>query len=181
MNNLQDILEIFREELPPPEEFDEDALFEFDMMYGEEVPGFDGRFWSFSESSVAELPDQLSRLYFALWYVQSMGNFYNAVGGDGLLSVFYNNSGEEIDALRSVLNRFNDPLHQLVDEAYSLLEPTYQFVPDNNYVSRYMESDLHEVLPEEVALRIQEIEAEVEGMQDGCSDRVLTAYREAWS
>ena len=181
MESLKDKLLEMQKKLPKGNETDFDDLYEIYMMDLHEILGSGRGIWEFDNGTSETLSEPMQNYYYALWYIQSVIGLLDTINCDGFLSVFYNWSGNEIDALKTVLKRFDDKLEPLVAQAYNLLHPIYKFEPDTNVVTKDPDVDFFDIIPQDVMNQLKAIEDNIQEYYDETYDYALSLYKSVTS
>lgn len=177
METLEQKLLELKKILPPGNETDDDVLYDIYLLELHEVLGSDSKIWEYDNDISHNLSKPLQDYFYALWYIQSVLGLFSSISGDGMLSVFYNWSGAEIDALKTILKKFNDKLEPLINEAYNLLLPIYKFKFDSNFVTDNPGSNVYDIIPQDIMSQLEDIESKVEKLQDESHDHALSLYK----
>lgn len=108
MESLKEKLIELQEKLPKGDEVDIEYLYDIHLMDIEEILGSSRKIWEFQNDTTEKLPDPMQNYFYALWYIQSVFSLFDSINWDGFLSVFYNWSGREINALKTILKKFDE-------------------------------------------------------------------------
>ncbi|MFN3985830.1 MAG: hypothetical protein ACK4KV_10070 [Rhodocyclaceae bacterium] len=175
MVNIANVLSELREELldeeEPIEELESIILAIDDLM--------DQRKLSVVETeAIEQLPEARRDLFNELVYARALWDLYSDIAYDGLLSLFYNRTGAELDKLKAILGERGDAVASLFEEAYAVAAAAFSIHSDENWVMRNPGQQPHECLPEDVAQNIEAIEGRLGEMQEAMYARAVERARE---
>ena len=137
------------------------VLFEdLPMEVGDKVNEIVIKFFDNREQIVNLLPENIKIVYL-------IGEFESAILNDGLFSVFYNSSLEEIIQTREAIEKTNSTkLLKLFDNAKSLFEKEYTLKSDTSFVSENPDEDVCDFFSEKLQEKIERIEEKIGELQD---------------
>jgi hypothetical protein len=177
MSQLFETMEKLSEALPPAGDVRvfqdlEDVVY---VLYDE--LGYGVHLLSMDDGSAAELPAGRRRLFDAIVYLQGAWVLLSDIAYDGVYSVFYNCTGEEIELRRTALKRGDEALATLFEEAYALVAAPLAIAPGSNFITRCPDESPYERVDRETLARLEAIENRIEAMRMDTFDRVIALYR----
>lgn len=175
---LRSVLVRLKDTLPCAEDVTEDNLYELEWAI-EDVLSIGGRAVALDDGSSASLPEDLKAFFDALVYLQCISGLFSTISGDGLLSIFYNDTGWGIGQTRRTLAAFGDPISPLFEKAYHMLRTPYDIQSNVNWVARNNGGDPYEAIGEDTQETIREIEEQVEKLSKQAWARALAMYQAA--
>lgn len=89
----------------------------------------------FAEEAKTLSPKQQTQ-FTALLYWQTMWDFMDSIAGDGLYSIFYNNTGSQIKQILNFFKQYPTAISQDFEKLYQALDEKFKFIEDDNLVSR---------------------------------------------
>ena len=178
MAELKSVLVQFKNTLPSAEDVTEENLHELEWTI-EEVLGYGGKIVAIDDGSSSSLPKDMKAFFDALVYFQCISGLFSTICGDGLLSVFYNETGAEIEQTQRTLVAFGDPIAPLFEKAYQMLRTPYDIQPDTNWVTVNSDDDPFETIGEDTQNAVGEIESQIEGLNEQAWVRALALYQAA--
>lgn len=125
-----------------------------------------GRLTDFVKNELSELSPIQKIFYDALVYSETIFELYSEIAFDGLESIFYNKTGNDIDKLRTVLHDNKSPISELFDKAYSLVDELFDIKPNENWVMRNLDKNPYETLSDDVINSIESIANQIYEMQN---------------
>jgi hypothetical protein len=137
------------------------VLFEdLPVEVGDKVNEIIIKFFDNREQVVNLLPENIKVVYL-------IGELESAILNDGLFSVFYNSSLEEIIHTREVIEKTNSTkLLKLFDKAKSLFEKEFVLKSDTNFISENPDEDVYDFFSEKLQEKLELIEEEIGELQD---------------
>ena len=136
-----------------------------------------GKLADLAEDVLSQVAPDRKKLLGALVHCQSLWDLYSDIAHDGLLSIFYNRTGAEIDKLRATLRDNKDPVSARFEKAYALVAPIFVIQPEENWVMRNRGMQPYDVVSEKVSERIESIEDAISERQDEVYERALDRAR----
>ncbi len=167
------------DDLPPADEVADADDLDFICDVLQDPVDFGPTMQERDDGSLAQLPADQQALWRALVHVQCVTHVMSDIAGDGLLSIFYNSSGKQVDHHRAALKASDPALSDLFEQAYALAAPALLIDPDSNFVTRNRGVAPRSRLSEEDLERLAELEQEIEEMWDGVFGRAIAAYKAA--
>ena len=130
------------------------------MEVGDKVNEIVMNFFDNREQIVNFLPENIKVVYL-------IGELESAILNDGLFSIFYNSSLEEIIQTREAIEKTNSTkLLKLFDNAKSLFEKEYLLKSDINFVSENPDKDAFDFFSEKLQEKMETIEEKIGELQD---------------
>jgi hypothetical protein len=127
---------------------------------GEKINEIVVRFFDNREQIIDLLPENIRIVYL-------IGEFESAILNDGLFSVFYNSSLQEIIQIREAIEKTNSTkLLKLFDKAKSLFENEYVLKSNTTFVSENPNEDVYDFFSEKLQEKIELIEEKISELQD---------------
>jgi hypothetical protein len=123
-----------------------------------------------------ELPPPLKNLHEVLCYLQALTHFLNAITFDGLFSVFYNDSGQDIAELRRCLKRHDTALSTLFEAAYALVAPRLAIPWDSNFCTDHRGADPYEEIDATTFAAFEQIENTIDDHWDSYFENAEMVY-----
>ncbi len=177
MNELHATMEKLAEVLPRAAEVRVFADLE-EVIYALEDELGDGvHLLSLDDGSAERLPPSQRRLFDAIVYLQGAWVLLSDIACDGVYSVFYNCTGEEIERRRAALRRGDEALSALFEEAYGLVAGPLDLAPDASVTTRRPEDSPYELVDRDTLTRLEDIENRIEALRMDTFDRVIALYR----
>lgn len=178
MKNLKRILgELraeLREEAEPVEELESIILAIEDLLDLE-------RLRDVPHESIENLSAADRELFNALVDAQSLWDVYSCIEHDGLLSVFYNHSGVQLDGLHAAFRRLDPVESSLFDQAYVLAASVLAIEPDENWVMRNPGKRPEAMFSEGLAKEMKSIARQLGEVQEAAFSRAVEhAVEAAW-
>ncbi len=173
---LYDVLVSLSNELPKADELDDIDGLEEVMSCLEGVIGWEAHLADYDDGSSAQLPANLKKLFDALKYVHCIWELLETIAFDGLYSVFYNGSWEQIARLRNELKASDETLSALFEEALLLAAPLDLQQPDN-FVTRNPGVSPMTALSDEALDQMIQLDDRIEEIRDEIFDRALIMYQ----
>jgi hypothetical protein len=177
MIELKSVLVQFKNTLPSAEDVTVDNLHELQWAI-EEILGFGGKVITLDDGSSKILPADMKAFFDALVYFQCISSLFSTICCDGLLSVFYNDTGAEIEQTQRTLIVFGDPIAPLFEKAYQMLRIPYDIQPDTNWVT-LNDCDPFDTIGEDTLNAVNDIESQIEGLNAQAWARALAIYQAA--
>lgn len=132
---------------------------------------------SLDDGSAENLPDAQRRLFETIVYLQTVWLLLSDIATDGVYSVFYKWSGEEIERRRAALALEDALLSELFEEAYELVAGQLDIAPDVAFVVRRPEESPYDYVDPETLAQLDEIENRIEAQRMDAIDRLIARYR----
>ncbi|HKB59486.1 MAG TPA: hypothetical protein VKC56_05500 [Gallionellaceae bacterium] len=145
----------------------------------QEELGHGVRLQSLDDGSVESLSDAQRRLFETIVYLQGAWMLLSDIASDGVYSIFYKCTGEEIELCRAALRRGDEPLLELFEEAYSLVAGQLDIVPDANIIARRPEESPYDLVDRETLARLDDIENRIEAQRMEAIERLIACYHRA--
>ncbi len=177
IESLENKLIKLQEKLPKSDEVERGDLYDMYLMSFNEILGFNRKIWEFDNRQSGHLSKKMQEYYYTLWYFQAIIDLYHHVDWGGFASIFYNYTKDEIEALISILKRFDDKLELTINEAYNLLKPICKFHPNASFASQNPNVDMYDIIPENINKRIKKMDAKIYELKDEYYDKVLFLYK----
>lgn len=174
---MEELLARIAENLPSTEDINElEDILELREAWDGEVEG--GRtLLSLDDGTSENLPPKMKDLWQMLVYVDSVIHLLDVLTWDGLFSVFYNETGEEIELLRKGLNSGEGTLASLFEEACALVLPKADIVATSNFVTRNPGADPMTQFDDVIIGRLDEIDDEMEDIRHESYERAIAMYK----
>ncbi len=178
MSRLRDTLIELRSALPAGRNVN-DLNDLSDVMYAlEDELGYGRQIAAVDEGNAGQLPPDLLKLYGALKYLQVAWDFLDNIAYDGLLSIFFNRSNDEIAALRAGLRDCDQQLSELFEEACRLMLPHSDIAPQA--AGERDAKPMFELDPARLDA-LEQIEERIEEIREQTWARAITLYQAAYS
>ncbi len=179
MNDLFETMDNLAEALPQAGDVRvfQDLEEVVDVLEGE--LGYGVHLLSLDDGSAAVLPEGQRRLFDAIVHLQGAWVLLSDIACEGVYSVFYNCSGDELELRRAALKRGDAELSRLFEEAYGLVAPHLDIAPDASFIARRPEESPYDRLDRTTLARLEEIENRIEAMRMDTFERVIARYRNA--
>ena len=179
MSELHDVMDMLAVELPHAREVSEFQDLE-DVIYAlEDTLGPGVHLLSLDDGGADGLPPHQRRLFEAIVYIQGTWHLLSDIAFDGFYSVFYNDTGAQIDLCRAALKRSDAELSDLFEQAYALLAPQLGIVPEDNVVTRRQGESPYDLVDRDTLMRIEQMENAIEARRMEIFERAIALYRNA--
>lgn len=134
---------------------------------------------SLDDGSAAGLAPPQRRLFDAVVYLQAAWVLLSDIACDGVYSVFYNCTGDEIALRREALRRGDEALSHLFDEAWGLVAAKLDIAPDANVVTRWPGESPYDLVDRDTLARLEDLENRIEAVRMETFERAIALYRNA--
>lgn len=131
---------------------------------------------SLDDGSVENLPDAQRRLFETIVYLQTVWLLLSDIATDGVYSVFYKWSGEEIERRRAALALEDAMLSELLEEAYDLVDGQLDIAPDAAFAIRRPEESPYDYIDRETQAQLDQIENRIEAQRMEAIGRLIMRY-----
>lgn len=174
---LRDTLVELANLLPPEDEEAEphDLLEEIASLLDTQL-GPRQQLYALDDGSAAHLAPDLKSLYEVLCHLQSLAQFFNSITFDGLCSVFYNETGEDLARLRQNLKRFDPELSRQFEAAHTLLMPLLDIPFNSNFVTAHPGVSPYDKIGEATFAELEKIEKTIDEHWDRYFENAMVVY-----
>lgn len=179
MSSFSDTLLKISQELPKSSDVNDVEDINDVILTLEEVLGYSERIWNIENDVTDQLSADQRNLFETLKHIQCIWYLLSDITYDGLFSIFYNDTGDEIDGLRKALKDSDVELSKLFEKAYSLVALPLDIIATDNFVVRNQDKDPSSVIEQEALDQLEKIEEQIEEIREVTFDNAIARYQAA--
>lgn len=180
MGRLQQALEVLRRDLREQEALDLSFLHEGFAGCIEDAFGEDEELADLMLAEGPDLPAELRPLCHAVLFADSARRLLDDIASDGLPSIFYNWTSDEITVLLGEFRRVKDPVSTLLDRAHAVASAKLELRGELNWITRNEDDDPLDALGDDAMAKLEKIESQIEDDREPLYERAAAALRTAF-
>lgn len=179
MSELQQALETLRDDLRASGALDVSFLHEGFAGSIEDAFGEDEELAGLVLEEEPDLPADLRSFCHAVLFADCARRLLDDIASDGLPSIFYNWTTDEIAVLLGEFRRATDPASPLLDRAHAVAAAKLELDGESNWITRNEDDDPLDALGDDGMAELEKIESQMEDDREPLYERAVAALRAA--